>query len=220
MMYLNAALGEGMTIAEAARRWLKDKTGIRAKTAQGYETVFRLFDAYLKEYTPLGGSEVAALTQVTRQIASGFLEKRQERVSAAAISREFPAVSGLWRWAVRKGHTQVNPWSDMRADIKRTKTGPVEDEETKRAFTAAELVVLIKADAAQLAPRQGGYGPTMFDLIRLLLLTGARPLSIMSLTCGDVFQADDGSMALVIRSDKTPSFSFVKHKARRLIAQS
>lgn len=203
--YLNAALGDGMTIADAARRWLKDKKDIKAKTAQGYETVFRLFDAYLKENTPLGGSEVAALSQVTRQIASGFLDKRQESVSAAAISREFPAVSGLWRWAIRKGFTEANPWSDMRADIKRAKPGHVEDEETKRAFTASELVALIQADAAQLAPRQGGYGPAMFDLIRILLLTGARPLSIMSLTCGDVFRADDGTMALFIRSDKTPA---------------
>ncbi|GBQ35534.1 hypothetical protein AA11237_0998 [Acidocella aminolytica 101 = DSM 11237] len=203
LRYLNAALGDGMTIADAARRWLKDKTEIKAKTAQGYEAVFRLFDAYLKDETALGGSEVAALSQVTRQIASGFLDKRQESVSAAAISREFPAVSGLWRWAIRKGHTEANPWSDMRADIKRAKPGHVED--TKRAFTSAELVALIRADATQLAPRQGGYGPAMFDLIRILLLTGARPLSIMSLTCGDVFKADDGAMALVIRSDKTPA---------------
>ncbi len=203
--YLNAALGEGMTIAEAARRWLKDKKDIKAKTAQGYETVFRQLDAYLKESTSLGGAEVAALSQITRQMASGFLDKRLESVTAAAVSREFPAVSGLWRWAIRKGHTEVNPWSDMRADIKRTKPGHGADEETKRAFTAAELVALIRADATQLAPRQGGYGPAMFDLIRILLLTGARPLSIMSLTCGDVFQADDGTLALVIRSDKTPA---------------
>src|ERR1700693_1931288 len=47
----------------------------------------------------------------------------------------------------------------------------VGDDRTKRAFTVPELVILIRATGENWAPNGGGYGATLWDAVRLALLT-------------------------------------------------
>lgn len=203
--FMNVALSDGLTVAEAGRRWLAQVVGIRVKSINGHESVLRRFSDYLAAHTALGTAETALLSQVSRQIAGEFLEYRLGQVSPAAVQREFSTPSGLWRWAVRRGYADQNPWSDMLADVKSRNAARLDgaEDSDERGFTAAELVKLLNAGPDMLAPNGGGYAATFYDLIRLLTLTGARPLSIMNLTCGDVYRQGGAPAAFVIRRDKT-----------------
>ncbi len=74
---------------------------------------------------------------------------------------------------------------------------PREDEggTPKRGYTSAELVKLLRAGPADLAPARGGYAATFWDAIRLALLTGARADEVFGLTVRDVLE--DGAAIAV-----------------------
>lgn len=213
--FLNVALGDGLTIAEAARRWLESLEGKRRnQSLNGHTAALALLGRYLEAEAGLGPLEGVLLSAVTRRIAGEFLEWRLRQTSTktggainpATVQREFSAYSGLWRWAMRKGYAETNPWADQLAGIKEPRRRAVADHEPAeaiRAYTTAEIVALLRATAADLAPNGGGYAATFYDLIRLSLLTGARPRSLLSMTCGDVWARGTAPEALVIREDKT-----------------
>lgn len=131
--------------------------------------------------------EGAGLATITRRIAGEFLHARRSRDSAGTILREFSAYSGLWRWAVRRGYAEVNPWTDQTAGMK-TPRGDEQELGQERAYSTPELVNLLRAGQAELAPRRGGYAATFWDVMRLALLTGARASELMGLRCGDVIE--------------------------------
>jgi len=212
--FLNVALGDGLTIAEAARRWLETLEGKRRDTSlRGHTAALALLGGYLEREAGLGPLEGVALASVTRQIAGEFLAWRLRQTStttgrtitAATVQREFSAFSGLWRWAMRRGYAEANPWVDQLGGIKEPKRRTLADHDSEagRAYTTTEIVALLRATEADLAPGGGGYAATFYDLIRLSLLTGARPRSLLSLTCGDLWSRADVPEALVIRADKT-----------------
>lgn len=101
--------------------------------------------------------------------------------------RDFSAYSGLWRWAIRRGHAEVSSWPDQTAGMKGRQTHDDQREE-KRGYSSDELVKLLRAGAAELAPGRGGYAATFWDLIRLSLLTGGRASETLSLRVQDVLE--------------------------------
>ena len=117
------------------------------------------------------------------------------------MQRDFSAWNGLWRWAVRRGYADLNPWTDQTAGLKAPRLG--EAEGTKRAYTAAELVTLLGAGRDTLAPNKGGFGPALWDLIRLGLLTGARARELAGLCVGDVIE--DGTAIATPKLGKSAS---------------
>lgn len=214
--FLNVALGEGLTIAEAARRWLESLEGKRRDTSlKGHKAALALLGGYLEREARLGPLEGVGLASISRKIAGEFLVWRLSQGSAttrtpitpATVQREFSAYSGLWRWAVRRGYAELNPWADQLAGIKepRRRGAAESPPESARSYTSAEIITLLNATEADLAPNGGGYAATFYDLIRLSLLTGARPRSLLSMTCGDIWGRGDAPEALVIREDKTAS---------------
>jgi integrase len=214
--FIEIALGDGLSIAEAGRRWLEELDGKRRnQSLKGHATALALLGSYLERVAGLGPLEGVSLLAVTRQIAGEFLAHRQRQastttgrvISASTVKREFSAYSGLWRWAMRRGYTETTPWADQLAGIEepRQHDAAHQGRPTKRAFTTGEIVTLLNATATDLAPNGGGYAATFYDLIRLFILTGARPKSLLSMTCGDIWGRDGTPEALVIREDKTPA---------------
>ena len=106
---------------------------------------------------------------------------------------------GLWRWALRGEHAEANPWVDQVAGIPHAPahSGDEDSDPGKRPYEAPELVALLRAGADTLAPNGGGYGPALWDAIRLGLLTGLRANELAGLRCGDVI--DKGKTVVVLR---------------------
>ena len=186
--FLNVALGEGMTIAEGRRQWLATLNGSsrRVQTIRGHEAALGKLEVFLRDREGWPSLEGVGIGQVTRRLAGDFLAHCCTLTSPATVKREASAYNGLWRWAVRRGYAEQNPWSDQTAGLgaRRETLGPV--SVAKRGYTTAELVTLISAGAAGLAPNSGGYAATFWDLIRLLVLTGARPGELLGLHVADV----------------------------------
>lgn len=196
--FTEIATGEGLSIAEASRQWLDDVRGtVRPQTWRGHRAALDLFGSYLATQPAAPTMEGAALADVTRRLAGEFIAHRRATVAAATVQREFSTFSGLWKWAVRRGYTEANPWHDQTAGLKQVRNAAQRVPE-KRGYRDAELVKLIRADAAMLAPGRGGYGATLWDLIRLALLTGARADELLSLRLCDVIE---GGTAIATSQD-------------------
>lgn len=207
------ATGEAPTIAEARDRWLAElerSGGLKAQTLAGHRAALRLLEDFLRAHAAAPSLAAVPLDGVTRRLAADFIAWRAATVSpktdrtinAATVQREVSSLSGLWRWARRRGEVQVTPWEDQMAALpKRRRTGDAEDDDDrKRPFRPAELVALLRADGPAWAPNGGGYAATLWDATRLGLLTGLRANELAGLTVGDV--VDDGK-ALRVRGGKT-----------------
>lgn len=92
----------------------------------------------------------------------------------------------------------MNPWSGQTAGLATAKgNGSGEADSGRRAYTTAELVTLLRATARDWAPGGGGYAATLWDAVRLALLTGLRCAELADLRIRDV--ADDRSVIHVPR---------------------
>jgi len=215
--YWSVAMGGGLTIREAADRWLATVEGIgqrRHQTIAGHRAALGLLEAYLKERHDVPSLDVAPLGSFSRRMAAGFIEWRQSfksqktgrAVSAATLRKELSSVSGLWRWAMRSGDATLNPWSDQSAGLADPRKGRRGDDDEgqggKRPYSPAELVTLLHATGEDWAPNGGGYAATLWDAVRLGLLTGCRAEELASLRIGDIV---DGGSSIRIRAGKTRS---------------
>lgn len=190
----------GLSIAEAARQWLEGEGAtVRAGTIVSHRAALAKLGAYLTEHEGLPSLEAASLSDVTRRTAGEFLQVRRAASAAGTVLREFSAYSGLWRWAVRRGYVDENPWTDQTKGMKAPR-GAEAERAPERGFTPAELVELLRAERDELAPARGGYAPVFWDLFRLALLTGARADELLSLRVVDVIE--DGTAIAVAAGRK------------------
>lgn len=199
--YTEIATGDGLSVAEASRQWLDDVRGtVRPQTWKGHRAALDLFGSYLATQPGAPTMEGAALSDVTRRLAGEFIAHRRATRSAATVQREFSTYSGLWRWAVRRGYAETNPWHDQTAGLKQGRNATQGTTE-KTGYSDTDLVKLIVADNEKLAPGGGGYGPIFWDMIRLALLTGARADELLSLRLCDVIE--DGTAIATPQGGKT-----------------
>lgn len=189
------ATGRGLTVHQAAEMWLDEVAGaVTAKTAAGHRAALKTLETWLTSHRGYPRLNALSLSDVSRQIAGEFIAARRREVAGATVQREFSAYSGLWRWAVRRGYADLNPWHDQTAGIRRQRAGEDEDGE-ERAYTAAELVTLLRAGTADLSPGGGAYAPALWDAMRLGLLTGCRLGELTGLRRCDVVA--DGTAIIV-----------------------
>lgn len=187
------ALGRGLSIAQAAREWLAGEEGrVRGSTIALHMATLARFADYLSRQEGLA-AEGVGLEVVTRRMAGEFVECRAAEAAAATVKREASTFNGLWRWAIRRGHVEANPWSDQTASLQEPRGT------RERGYTADELVKLLRAGQGELAPHRGGYAATLWDVIRIALLTGGRLEEVLSLRVCDVIE---GGAAIAVAASE------------------
>ena len=196
--FLTAATSEGLTIGHAQRQWIEEqRRRVKPTTIVSHEAALVKLETFLSGHYGVPSLDVAEFDRVTRRIAGEFIQDRRAASAGATVLREFSAYSGLWRWALRRGYADTNPWSDQTAGIKARR----DDEQggKERAFTTAELVTLLRAGNDVLAPNGGALGCTFWDAIRLALLTGARQGELMDMAVSAVIE---GGTAVALAGDR------------------
>lgn len=147
-----------------------------------------------------------AIETVTKKRVGEFpewLAQGRHGLSAKTIQSRISPIKTFWDWAERKGYSEANPWLGATTGLKKRaeqqKVAKAEAEE--RPFTETEMVALLYADPDE--GKRWKYGPAIFDLLRLGLLTGARQNELCSLTRGRVIEppAEGGLWAIRITND-------------------
>ncbi len=94
------ALGDGLSVAEAVRRWLEEETSkVKAQTIGSYRAAFAKHAAHLFKHYDRPLLEWMALSEITRRIAGEFLAERHKASAGQTVGREFSAYNGLHRCA-------------------------------------------------------------------------------------------------------------------------
>ena len=209
--FWNAAIGEGVTIRFAVDRCLRDKAGqLKGSSLANYGQATELLGSFLRwRFTDARRSKDPLTTftmdRITRSLAGEAVEWLQnaeesgEARAPATVQRIVSSLSGVWTWAGVKGLATVNPWSRQGAGLKQKNATHREGKE-ERPYTPAEVVKLLRADPNE--GRRWNYGPALWDLLRLGLLTGARLGELCGLERRDVAE---GCESFRIRDGKTAS---------------
>lgn len=186
--YYRIATSAAPILLEVSRSWLEEINGqVTAQTLGHHRYALRIF----QEAFP----KVVSVNQVNRMVAGKFVSDTLLRSGKAprTVNRIIASLSALWKWMVRRGVVEVNPWSGQGDYSRRNKAA-----RTKRPFNAEELVKLLGADPV--AVMGARYGVPITDLLRLGLLTGTRLNEMCMLRVEDVLVKDQ---AIHVREGKT-----------------
>ena len=183
-------------LSVAAERWLVEVGDHFTKqTTCQHRAAIDLFARSRPEPIPVG--------VVTRKMVGAFVSEVlvASGRKQATVNRIISSLSALWRWLVKRGFVEANPWVGQGSFSKR----PTRGQRPKRPYSKQELLRLLGADPGRVVGRR--YGTALADLMRLGLLTGARLNELCELSVEDVLEAEQ---AIRIREGKTEN-------ARRVI---
>lgn len=159
-VYYRIATSKSPVISEVAEAWLGEITAsVTAQTLGHHRFALKAFQGK--------HPELLFIAQVNRTVAGSFVSEvllksgRSQRTANRIIS----SLSACWKWLIKRGMAEVNPWLGQ-GNYRKSKKGD------KRPFTAEELVLLLKGSPEEVLTKR--YGPAVRDLIRLGLMTGAR----------------------------------------------
>lgn len=168
---------------ELEKRHGYEKAKAFADVATGRATpIAVLVDAWIAEADYAGRTEAARRQAMTRLLAwcqasriPEVVEAIDRRVAGRFISEVFVAkavdaatanklitgLSAFWRWLMKRGHADANPWERQSLKLRRVRTE--DGEEAKRPFADGEVVKILAGATGVLA-----------DLCRLAAVSGMR----------------------------------------------
>jgi integrase len=188
--YYRVATSLSPVLQEVAANWLEELRGkVTGQTGGHYRSALAEF----QKWNP----RVLLVSQVDRRVAgdfvSGYLNKSDD--SPRTRNRKISSLSSLWKWMMKRGLAESNPWQGQGDFSKRAK-----GSSSKRPFTHEELLKLLQSDPV--ATMGSRYGGAIRDLQRLGLITGARLNELCELAVEDVSEKD---RSITIHEGKTES---------------
>lgn len=194
--YYRIATSPSPILSEVTRLWLREIKGtVAGQTQSQHRFAVELFVDSLSR--PSGGTSILFVAQVDRRVAGRFVSEvlRRSPRSQKTNNRIISSLSACWKWMIKRGLANDNPWRDQGEYTRKAK-----GQRTKRPYSEKELIALLEADPVKLMkPR---YGGAIRDLLRLGLLTGARLNELCELRVDDV---DMEEKTIAIRIGKTDS---------------
>ncbi len=157
--FVEIATGRATPLLHHVDAWLSEggaKGPLRERTRGQYRSDVAALDAWLRSQ-----GIPATVEAVTRQVAGRYVTTALSDLDRGTANRKVSAPSSYWRWLVRRGHAEVNPWAGQ-AFAKGRVGGREVDR--KRAFTDAEVSILLGGDA----------DPELADIMRIAALSGMR----------------------------------------------
>lgn len=163
------ALGLITPLGSFVSSWLAERPDMKVRQQLDYQRAVRKFGAWLGE----AGVE-ASIEAVTRKIAGRYISEGMVAAGGhwKTINKDISALSGYWKWLLKRGHVESNVWSGQSLPKAKALT---EDDATKRPFTDREVLTLLT----------GIDKPLLADALRIGALTGMRVEEIARLKVAD-----------------------------------
>jgi integrase len=140
----------------------------------------------------------APIEIVDRKMAGAFVSTKllTSGRKQNTVNRIIASISSMWKWLVKRGFVETNPWQGQGTFTERAKRSG----ERKRAYTSGELLKLMAADPGKIIGQR--YGVVIGDLLRLGILTGCRLNELCELRVEDVLVEQQ---AFRVKEGKTES---------------
>ena len=183
------AHGQATPLSALIPDYLQEK-GMKPRQSLDYRRAILKLEAWLSA-RPLSPTIAA----VTKRIASDYrLEVFiRQGVHPRTANKDISAISGLWKWAERRGLVEDNPWrGQMLPEPKAGRRGAQGSD--KRPYTDAEVATLVSAPDISV---------TLQDAITILALSGMRIEEMARMTVGDVRDLGGPIPYIQLRGTKT-----------------
>jgi hypothetical protein len=155
------ALGLVTPLAAFVASWLAERPDMKVRQRLDYQRAVRKFSTWLVTT----GLE-ASIEAVNRKVAGRYISEGMVAKGGnwRTINKDISALSGYWKWLLKRGHVESNVWSGQSLPKSRPLT---DDDEAKRPFTDAEVTTLLSGiKKPLLADACSPSGPTgQIDLI-------------------------------------------------------
>ena len=183
--YWNIATGRGTPLSQLIEPWLRESSTTAKTKAQRQADIARLL--------AWAGGEVL-VESFSRKRGGKFITEHLLAAgkAPATVNRIVSSLSTCWRWLIKRGHVEANPWEHQTVSLAAPAGSPLDQEE--RAFTDAEVESLLSTDTA--THLRTPIAPALADMMRVAALSGMRLEEIAQLrikdTAGGLFQIVQG----------------------------
>lgn len=165
----DVALGRATPLLHHVDAWLSEggaKGPLKERTKSQYRTDVGRLEAWAKS-----AGVAPTIEAFTKKVAGRYVS---EMVTGAGLdpltgNRRISAASAYWRWLVKRGVAEVNPWTGQSVAKPAQRATA---ERPKRPFTDAEMVALLSGDPGQ----------ELADAMRVAALSGMRLEEVYRLT--------------------------------------
>lgn len=193
--FARVVLGEATPIRTLLPAYFAEGT-LQPRTKLDYERAVDSFAMWTTDNRLPGTIEAVSRKVAGRFISEGLIATG---VHAKTINKTVSALSAYWRWLLKRGHVEANPWREQALPKRKSLTA--EGESYKRPFTDEEVILLLAGD-----PKRGLKGQKrtslawnhLSDVMLIAALSGMRVEEIARLKVKDC-QGD----AFDIREAKT-----------------
>lgn len=185
--FYKVAMGQETPITSLADTWLAERADMKPRQRHDYHRSVRKLAGWLAEERLSGSIE-----RVDRKIAGRYVSDAMvgRGVHWKTANKDISALSGYWKWLIKKGHTESNIWTGQSLPKVKAKS---DAQRPKRHFTDAEVSTLLS-----------GIGdPLVLDAATIAALSGMRNEEIARLTveecAGNLFRVTDAKTRAGIR---------------------
>lgn len=177
--FYKTAMGLATPISSLIDAWLAERMDMKVRQRNDYRRAVIKFIGWLQVVRL-----PASIEEATRKTAGRYVSEAMVKggVNWKTANKDISALSGYWKWLVKKGYVEANIWSNQSLP-------KIKDRfNTPRPFTDAEVATLIS----------GINTPLLADAIMIGALSGMRVDEIARLRVGDIL-----GQCFVVRDAKT-----------------
>lgn len=162
--FYKVAIGEATPMMSLLPRWLPE-TPIKDRQHTDYKRAVKKFADWCKS------TSAGSIEAVTRKLAGRYISEElvPKTNSVKTANKDISCLSSYWRWLMKRGHADSNPWE------KQSLSKKLQPKSGKRAFSEEEMIKLMT----------GTKDTFLLDLMSVAALTGMRREEILSLTVAD-----------------------------------
>lgn len=171
---------------------------LEPRTEADYRRAVERFAAWTQKQKLPGTIE-----QTTRKIAGRYISEAllAKAADGRTANKAVSALSSFWRWLIKRGHADANPWQGQSLPKRRSVTA--EGERYKRPFTDKEIKTLLEGDPLKSAGGPRRVSPAWADLAAVMRIAAYSGMRIDEIACLRVDDCVEG--AFNIRAAKTPA---------------
>lgn len=163
LTFYKIAIGQATPITALINPWLAERKDIKPRQHRDYRRAVEKFHAWSEK----------PVEEVTRKLAGLYISEAfiSKAVNPKTANKDISCLSSFWRWLVKRGHAESNPWEGQSLSKK------LMPKPTKRAYTDEEMMKLLRSTNDTL----------LLDLMKVAALSGMRREEIMLLRVNDTY---------------------------------
>lgn len=143
--FFKIATGEATPITAIINLWLAERKDMKPRQQVDYRRAVTKFSDWLSS-----ANLAATIEAITRKTVGRYISEAMIGIGRhpKTANKDISALSSYWKWLIKRGHIEVNPWSNQSLSKKlapKSKKRPYTDDEIRRLLSGTNDALLLDA---------------------------------------------------------------------------